>query len=268
MMRKLFLELLLILILFGAIWYLITKLAPVPETLPEKFSVEQEEKLGRLITDAILESETEIKSPEVEKAIDEISHRLVSRLDSSMYSYHFYVIEKEEVNAFTFPGGNIIIFSGLLKFSESPEELAAVIAHEIGHVESRHVVYRIMRELGVSVLVSVVISSDKSVVRQLLQMLLSTAFDREQETEADNYGLALLQKSGIRPGAMAAFFMRLNDKKFSYNEKLELLMTHPHDKRRIQNALDFPLEKSFVEIPFKDIDWKMVKEEISETTKH
>lgn len=263
MIKKLYLELLLIMFFFGALWYAIAKLAPVPEALPEKFSVEKEEKLGRMVTDAVLESETEITSPEVKKAVEEISSRLISNLDSSEYHYHFYVIKKDEVNAFTFPGGNIIIFSDLIKFAESPEELAAVIAHEMGHVEKHHVVYRIMKELGVSLLVSLIISSDKSVVRQLAQMLLSTAFDREQETEADNYGLSLLQKSGIRPSVMAAFFMRLNDKKFSYDEKLELLMTHPHDKKRIQNALDFHLEKSFVEKPFTDIDWKKVKEEVS-----
>lgn len=264
MTRKLLLELFSILALFAALWFLITKLAPVPDAFPANFSVSQEEKLGKIITDAVLESEKEITSPEVTKAVEEVSRRLISGLDNSVYHYHFYVIDKKEVNAYTFPGGNIIVFSGLINFAETPEELAAVLSHEIGHVEKRHLVYRIMKEVGVSVLVSIITSSDKSIVRQLMQMLLSPAFDRDQETEADNFGLTLLQKTGVSPAAQAAFFMRLNNKKFSNDEKLELLMTHPHDKKRIQNALDFPRGKSFVEKPFAGIDWEKVKKEISE----
>ena len=96
MIKKLLLELFCILFAFGVLWFIIAKFAPVPDSLPTNFSVDKEEKLGRLITDAVMESETEIKSPEVTKALNEISERLTSSLDSSLYHYNFYIIEKKE----------------------------------------------------------------------------------------------------------------------------------------------------------------------------
>ena len=62
-----------------------------------------------------------------------ISNRLVLAIDEPLFNYEFYLIASDEVNAFTIPGGRIFVFSGLLNEADNPEEVAAVLAHEIGH---------------------------------------------------------------------------------------------------------------------------------------
>ena len=94
----------------------------------------------------ILEKNEELKSDTVLEAISQIKKQLISSLEATNYDYHFYVVKNESVNAFATLGGHIFIFSGLIDMTDEPEELAAVLAHEIGHVEKRHVVNKLVRK--------------------------------------------------------------------------------------------------------------------------
>src|SRR5688572_23655245 len=91
------------------------------------FSVEQEESLGDLMKDAIWNQFPAVRSQEADSALKVISTRLLNAVDSTPYRYQFRIIDSDEVNAFTIPGGNIYVFSGLLTISDSPEEVAAVL---------------------------------------------------------------------------------------------------------------------------------------------
>ena len=250
--------------LFGLIWAAFI-FYPVFNPSPDDFeiSIKNEEKLGKVIVDNMLSDGTEtLYDPYVDSAMIQITDRLKENLDtSSKYNYNFRIIRSSDINAFTLPGGNIFIYSGLIEFCETPEEFSAVLAHEMGHAEKRHVVKKLGKEIGITILFSVLTGGDGTVIREISRKALSTVFDREHEKEADEFAFRLLEKSGINPKVFALFFKRLNDDGKSYNASLEILMTHPHNDSRIEAARGYLVSKDFKERKF-ELDWKEVKKRL------
>jgi predicted Zn-dependent protease len=137
-----------------------------------------------------------------------------------------------------------------------------VLAHEIGHAEKRHVVTKLINTMSMTVIVSVLSGGDPSLVTEMLQSVVGNKFGREQETEADKFALQLLEDSHIPPKALAHFFERLNDKDLDYNEDLEILMTHPHNNKRIDQARKYKTRNNFKAEPF-NFDWKKVQDSLN-----
>jgi predicted Zn-dependent protease len=229
--------------------------------LSAKVSYEQEEKLGDLFRSLVQSEFKVIENTTADSALQVITNRLVKALDSTHYRYQFVILKNNQVNAFTIPGGNIYVFSGLMEFCETPEELAAVLSHEIGHVEKRHVVSKLVKELSLTVLLSTLSGGDPGAFAQVLKQLLGSNFDREQESEADQFGLQLLEKAKISPKMLAKFFQRLNDKDLDYDESLELVMSHPHNNKRIEQVRRYKTKNGFEPVPF-DIDWERVRKSL------
>lgn len=223
-----------------------------------RLSVEDEEKLGELIMDMYLADKRLVQNTTVDSALSEIVGRLNEGLGESEYRFTYYVVASDEVNAMTFPGGNIVVNSGLIEFSESPEEFASVLAHELGHAQLRHVVDRFAAEIGVSVLISIVTGGDATVAHEIMRMLMSTAFSRSQESEADLFGMELLERVHIDPNSMGEFFERLNDQELSYNQRLELIMSHPHNNARIEASEAYRVKDDFSSQPLP-IEWDRIK---------
>lgn len=261
MVRRLLLELLVLLLVFAGLWFLIASLKLAPDHTKLQITIEQEEKLGNIITEAILKTETVVHSNLADNAIDTIFNRLSSTLDTSSYTYKFYIVRNDEVNAMTLPGGNIIIYSGLIDFVKTPEELAAVIAHEMGHVENRDVIYKLAKEIGITVVLAVILNTDNSVITDVSRMIVSGVFSREQEALADRFAFGLMADSGIKPSSLASFFMRLKKEKGSFDERLEFFMTHPHDSKRITASLEYKLPDDFKEHPLQ-IDMEEIRQDM------
>jgi predicted Zn-dependent protease len=102
---------------------------------------------------------------------------------------------------------------------------------------------------------------DPGLLTKVLKEIVGNSFDREQENEADEFGLKLLEKAKISPKNMALFFERLNEKELDYNENLEILMTHPHNNKRIEKAKRYRVKNDFRAEPF-DINWQKVKDSL------
>jgi predicted Zn-dependent protease len=223
-------------------------------------SYEQEIALGELIDEYIIVSQ--YKNPLTNKTIESmmwaVSKRLQGQIPTSEYDYNITVLDNPQINAFTIPGGNIYVFSGLISFCDSPEQLAAVLAHEMGHVEKRHTVDRLAREFSLSVLFSIMTGGDTVLLSDLYQTLISSGFSRSQEKEADQFALNLLEDASISPKSIASFFRKLNRENLAYNEKIELVMTHPHNNSRIKASLNHEVDDTFDEIPF-ELNWEEIK---------
>lgn len=84
--------------------------------------------------------------------------------------------------------------------------MAAVLAQEIGHVEQKHVVDRILKEFSLGILFTVIAGGDAVILQDIFRSLISAKFNRSQEEDADDFALRLLEKSKIRPSHMASFF--------------------------------------------------------------
>ncbi|MFZ2906503.1 MAG: M48 family metallopeptidase [Cyclobacteriaceae bacterium] len=247
--------------LFAGGYFLVKELGKSDLELSYEVSYEQEEKLGNLFKDMIWDEFPTVKDNAADTALKQITDRLLQALDTTHYRYEFTIIKNEQINAFTIPGGNIYVFSELMKAAETPEEVAAVLAHEIGHAEKRHVVTKLMQELSMTAIIGVLSGGDPGVLTEVLKNIIGNSFSRSQEEEADKFALELLEKAGISPKNLARFFERLNEKDLDYDENLEILMTHPHNDKRIDQARRYKVKNGFEPKPF-NIDWKKVQDSL------
>ena len=258
MQRTILRDLLVLLGVFGLIW-LVFSLFSYPED-PQLLSIHKEEKLGEAYVDLILLNPMfeEFKNRQVNSAVRVIGDRLEEGLEDSEYNYRFVVFDSDMINAFTVPGGNILISTGLIGFCDSPEELAAVIAHEMGHVEERHVVSRLLKELGIEILTS----GDQYVIGEVSGLLTSTSFDRKQEEEADLFAAKLLERSSIEPRTLATLFRKLEEEMDNeLMQHFEIISTHPNFRSRIREALSFKPARDF-EAEAIELDWELIRTEL------
>ena len=232
----------------------------LPGSSKDLISLEQEDELGRLIAEKLIEQNGDylLENERVDSVVMIIAQRLTQNLEITDYDYTIKVLDDPAVNAFTIPGGRIYLMRGLLEFADGPEEVAAVLAHEMGHVEQRHVVTKLIREFSLGVIISIATGGDGIMLTELLQSLINSSFSRSHETEADEFALQLMEKSGISPKAMTTFFRKLNREKKSYPEALEFMASHPHNNARIKRSLQYKTSDNFSEKEF-DMDWAEVK---------
>ena len=111
------------------------------------------------------------------------------------------------VNAVALPGGRVLVFDGLLQQIQSPDALAGVIGHEIGHVRQRHVMQAMLREFGISM----VLSGFRSGMTNTLGRMTALRYSREAEAEADDWARARMADAGISPVPIANFFVSTAD---------------------------------------------------------
>ena len=139
-------------------------------------------------------------------------------------------------NAFALPGGWVVVFRGLIEQAEAPEEVAGVLAHEIGHVVHRHGTERIFKALGVRLLVQIVTGGvSDSLMSSAGEVLLLLSYSREDEAEADAAALDLLAAAGMRNDGLAAFFRRLAERDAELPAALRFLSTHPSHGARARD---------------------------------
>ncbi|HEY8207493.1 MAG TPA: M48 family metallopeptidase [Myxococcaceae bacterium] len=143
------------------------------------------------------------------------------------------VLDDETVNAFALPGGHVVVFSGLLQKSESPDEVAGVLAHELGHVMLRHHLRSALRSLGVGAVASAVLGDTSGLTALLASgssQLLDLAFSREQEEAADAFAVELSVKAGFDPLAVGHLLERMEEA----GSLPKLLRTHPSGPDRLR----------------------------------
>jgi len=196
--------------------------------IAQKIPFEHEKALGdKLLTNFIREGKICQPSKEAEIALK----KMIMLLDPAN-KVDIKIMESPEVNAFTFPGGKILIMNGLLKNVKSSDELAGVMAHEISHVRRRHVLQKIINALSIFLTIHFFAGDFSSVVAldpSTLAAIGALTFDRRMEREADQDALESLIKLGINPESMVSFFKR----EASLPESLNFLSTHPGDEERI-----------------------------------
>ena len=139
------------------------------------------------------------------------------------------VAELPMVNAFTLPGGQIVVSSALVRKAGSPEEVAGVIAHEIGHVLARHPEASLIRALGMTGLLSVLTGG--SGMAESVMHLVMLKYSRDAEREADRLAMEILRGAEVDPVALARFFERMMK---AHGEPPAVLSTHPPGKARMR----------------------------------
>jgi Zn-dependent protease with chaperone function len=129
------------------------------------------------------------------------------------WPWRFYVVQHAQPRGMAFPGGHIVVSTGLLNWVETPEELAGVLAHEIAHVTRRHGLQQAVASQGPLLALQLVVG-DQEVVAELLESsvaLAALSFSRDQEREADALGFQLLADAGVDPRGLLLFFVRIEE---------------------------------------------------------
>jgi len=151
----------------------------------------------------------------------------------SKYHYRIHVARSDVVNAFALPGGIIVINAGLIDATHRPEELAGVLAHEIQHVERRHSLVAMIKNMGLRGLWLLVTGDvGGGVFGSAVLELTSLNFSRDAEAEADARGFATLVAVGIDPSGMPDFFHTLARQDGA--SPPPFLSTHPASAEREQ----------------------------------
>jgi predicted Zn-dependent protease len=172
--------------------------------------------------------------------LDGIGRKIVSVSDRKDLDYHFAIIDSNIVNAFATPGGYVFVYTGLLKQMDNEGELAAVLAHEISHVVARHGIKRLQAVMGVSLAEQLVFGNDPGIMAQVVNIGLGLTFaeySRDNENEADNYGIQYMIKAGYDPRASITMFEKLaamSQGNPNFFEKLSA--SHPETQERIQKS--------------------------------
>lgn len=160
--------------------------------------------------------------------------KLVARIDPGDPAIEVHVVKLPMVNAVTLPGGRIVVFDGLIKAAASPDEVAGVIGHEIGHVRNRDVMESLLRQLGLSVL----LGGMEGHVGGYTNTLLATAYSREAESRADGRAIGLLADAHLSPMPTARFFARLGRQAGGTERMFAYLASHPVSADRARRFRD------------------------------
>ncbi|GEO03176.1 hypothetical protein AAE02nite_08400 [Adhaeribacter aerolatus] len=154
------------------------------------------------------------------------------------YPLTFTVIRNAEPNAFAIPGGNIAVHEGMFNLIQSPEELAALLGHEYGHIKLRHSLRSLFRSLSGYIFISVIIGDVSAITAVLIEnanALKSLEYSRNFENEADLLGLQVMEAHQLNPEGMVQLFRHLQEHSKARGQDLEFISTHPALSSRIRN---------------------------------
>jgi len=190
---------LLLVMVFVLVW-------PFARTAGASLSVEEEKKLGEKFLKAVLQQLKLIEDPVVISFVSRTGQKVEAHLDVQKFPYHFYVVDSGALNAFAAPAGHVFINRGLIEIMDSEGELAAILAHEIAHVQSRHIAKRMARAQKLSLaalggmLAGIFLGGDAgSAVIAGTQAGATSAmlnYSRQDEEESDRKGLRYLESAG------------------------------------------------------------------------
>jgi predicted Zn-dependent protease len=182
--------------------------------------------------------------------------------DAEAPAFELKVYDIDIVNAFALPGGRIVVTEKLIDAAETPEEIAGVLAHEMGHVHYRHAEAQMVRAMGIELLVKIVSGGDLGGFAGLLAIL---RYSRDSEREADAFAVDQLAKVAIDPVGLKRFFervMKLEDDHGSsggiFDTVSDVMSTHPVTKERIDAISPLP-EGTATRPVLSDPEWASLR---------
>ena len=204
--------------------------------------VGDERELGRRFLLAARSELPIVDDPTVSEYVDRVGHRLVAMLGAQQFDYQFFVIQHPALNAFAVPGGYVFVFSGLLARVTNDDELAGVLAHEIGHVSGHHIVRQQQQGQvwNYAALLGALLTAVNPVLGAGAIAAAETAqlkYSREFEQEADYLGLRSATEAGYDPHALGAFFKQLlAEQRLNPAGVPAYMLTHPLTEDRVSHV--------------------------------
>jgi beta-barrel assembly-enhancing protease len=219
-------------------------------------TIDEEKKLGREIYEKLEKANAISKNQKVTDYVRKVGEQILASQQRVPWDFQFYVINSSAINAFATPGGYIYVFRGLIALSENESELASVMAHEIAHANARHIDQMMERskKLNYAMLAGVIAGAllgggggtGAAVAMGTMAgvQTLSLQYSRENEEEADRFGMSYLAAAGYDPKSMVDFMKLMRRHEFYSNNIPSYFLTHPGTSDRIR-YLDGLLEARY-----------------------
>jgi predicted Zn-dependent protease len=200
----------------------------------EELSNKSEEKIGNIFHDYIIQTENVARDQEITTPVNNLVNEICTANGIKAEEIRVYILKDKQVNAFAMPGNQLVIYSGLIDESRNQYELAGVIAHELAHIKLGHIKKKLIKEVGLSTLLSVSGGvTGAELAKEMLKLLSSTAYDRKLEEEADLQAVNYLINTGVSPAYLADFLERLSKKESPGQKYFSWISDHPDTKERI-----------------------------------
>lgn len=227
-------------LMVGLITAYFVVLPPLAEKVVTWLPTTVDDQIGAAAYDAIVDKGT------LDQNRSKILNEFAAELNlANKRPLHFNVVRSKEVNAFALPNGEIVVFSSLLKKLESPAQLVALIGHEVSHVNERHSMKLLSRNLAGYLVISLLlgdVSGMTAVLTDNAQQLQQLSYSRSNEEQADALGFQILIRNNQDPKGMLQLFEKL--KAESSDDIPEMLSTHPLPNARIKHIKNLQLSCS------------------------
>ena len=209
----------------------------------ELMSLDDERELGMEFDIEIERHFRLISDPIVTGFLYDLGQQIVASVEPQPFVYRFQIVEAPQLNAFAVPGGYIYFHTGTLLAAGSVDELAAVMAHEVAHVNKRHLAHRRQQRqipslLTQAALIAASVASQNAaplITGMAINVAVDLHYSRSDEAEADRLGAVYASRAGFDSGSAAHFFTRILEQKAQYPDDIPpYLFTHPDIEERIE----------------------------------
>src|ERR1017187_74735 len=261
-MNRTLIQFLVILVLFLGVFFALGSLNLVRIFHVDELRKNTEQKLGDVLYKNLQENSDEIKNSPVNRLLDRLKRRICDQngIDASKIKINLFI--SDEVNAFALPDNHLVIYTGLITECHNPEELCGVMGHEIGHMEHKHVMKKLTKEIGLSAIVAMTSGGGSSeAITRIIKTLSSTAYDRSLESEADMASMDYMIKADIDPTQFPKFLGRMGEEKEEgIPSALYWISTHPESKERAKTLEDYIKKMHYIVNPvLSEAEWQQLK---------
>ncbi len=221
------------------------------------FTIEDEKKLGKEFYEKLEKSNVLIRDKNINAYINQLGNKVLTQSNKAPFDFRFSVIDSSAINAFATPGGYVYVNRGLINMVERESELASVLAHEIAHVNARHIASIIEKsqKVGIATLAAVLagafLGRGGDLTAAVTSFSLATAttlslkYSRDHEEEADRLGMYYLVSAGYDGKAMLDFMKKMRRHEFYSSSIPSYFLTHPGTDERMA-YLDALLQTTYV----------------------
>lgn len=267
-MGKAIYQLSVIVLVFFALWFGLSQIDYVKKFHLNELSKKTEKKLGDVLMETIGDEDEKIDNDTTQVILNKLKERICISNGIKPNEINIHLVLSNNINAFALPGNNLIIYSNLIQNCDSASELCGVMAHEIGHMQLNHVMKRLAGEIGITLLASVATNGNSQVASRIIRTLSTSAFEREQESEADRFAVMSLQKANIDPRGFSGFMLKLAESNTGIPEQLEWISSHPDSKKRADAILhQYMTRTSGFRSPVSEKEWATLKRITTESSK-
>ncbi len=231
----------------------IEKTAAAVEKSQEEITPSQEYYIGRTVGAVITNKYKVYQNDKATRYVNELGQTIAmfSDLPETYGGYHFLILDTDEINAFAAPGGLIFVSRGLLRCCRNEDAAAAVLAHEIGHVEYRHGLDAIEKSRITNAVTTGLLEAGKNLtnaqvaelttifegsIQDITSTLINSGYSRSFEKQADQGAVAILKRSGYNPQGLVDMLRTMETKLKPGG--MDFAKTHPSPETRIESIQD------------------------------